>query len=282
MNSSIKSGAAAIAAVTIIAITLSSSMYGQNVDWYRLWAQLNAWATIASMVAPAFFLLGAFLISSRRAINPAFFVILTGLVITAGVIGLTITQLPGLIDSRFPWLRVVGSIYIGLGAISLTILWVQELRSGMEAIRFAAIAVVIITCVQHAIGIYGGVYPHSVWLMAARAIFGILSFFFLAFVSWCIAFRSSVAPNRPPIDAARAVELICPRCKVWQTVQAGHGRCANCRLQITISLDEGVCGTCRYPLRGLTGDKCPECGTPIAMQLPSAAVVHAEPPAESP
>ena len=81
---------------------------------------------------------------------------------------------------------------------------------------------------------------------------------------WCMVFRRQDEPNRPPVDSSRDIALTCPRCGAAQIIPSGHGQCSNCRLQITISLAEGVCRKCRYPLRGLTGENCPECGTPIA------------------
>ena len=69
--------------------------------------------------------------------------------------------------------------------------------------------------------------------------------------------------HQPPADVQTVVALTCPRCNTAQSIAPGGGQCAACRLQIFIALSEGRCKTCNYPLRQLTGDKCPECGTPF-------------------
>jgi hypothetical protein len=91
----------------------------------------------------------------------------------------------------------------------------------------------------------------------------------LGMSAWCMAFRQ-IAPNRPPIDAQQTVSLTCPRCQANLQIELGHDACPACRLQILISLEEGVCAKCAYPLRGLTGDKCPECGTPFVADAPTS------------
>jgi hypothetical protein len=65
----------------------------------------------------------------------------------------------------------------------------------------------------------------------------------------------------PPADAGPTVSLTCPRCHCTRAIPTNGGQCPDCRLQIYIALAEGRCKTCGYPLRSLTGDKCPECGT---------------------
>ncbi|HVX84847.1 MAG TPA: hypothetical protein VH253_08535 [Phycisphaerae bacterium] len=75
-------------------------------------------------------------------------------------------------------------------------------------------------------------------------------------------------PHRPPPDAAPAVTLTCPRCSTAQTIPPNGGRCPNCQLRIYIALAEATCSHCGYPLRGLTSDRCPECGRLISTTPP--------------
>jgi hypothetical protein len=80
--------------------------------------------------------------------------------------------------------------------------------------------------------------------------------------AWCLAFRQA-PPHRPPTDAAKTLALTCPRCQNPLTITLPYGQCPACRLQLNVALEEGVCAKCHYPLRGLSGDICPECGTPF-------------------
>lgn len=60
------------------------------------------------------------------------------------------------------------------------------------------------------------------------------------------------------------VALTCPRCGASQELLAGRSRCAECGLSLRIEIDEEYCEKCGYLLYGLTSNRCPECGTPIA------------------
>lgn len=67
------------------------------------------------------------------------------------------------------------------------------------------------------------------------------------------------------LAARPEIFLTCPRCGAAQTVRAGKSRCAQCRLGFTIEVEEPRC-PCGYLLYGVPGDKCPECGAPIAAE----------------
>ena len=60
------------------------------------------------------------------------------------------------------------------------------------------------------------------------------------------------------------VSLVCPRCRRKQSLPIGDSTCPSCALRISIRVEEPRCVKCDYLLRGLTSDRCPECGTPIA------------------
>jgi len=59
------------------------------------------------------------------------------------------------------------------------------------------------------------------------------------------------------------VSLVCPRCRKKQSLPVGNSTCTSCGLRISIRVEEPRCANCDYLLRGLTSDRCPECGAPI-------------------
>ena len=60
------------------------------------------------------------------------------------------------------------------------------------------------------------------------------------------------------------LSVVCPRCRKKQMIGVGESVCAGCQLRISIRLEEPRCPKCDYLLFGLTSDRCPECGKPIA------------------
>ena len=73
--------------------------------------------------------------------------------------------------------------------------------------------------------------------------------------------------RKPPGAVAMEVKeltIVCPHCGKKQTLPVGGAACAGCRLKIHIRIEEPRCRQCDYLLYGLTSDRCPECGTPVA------------------
>lgn len=83
--------------------------------------------------------------------------------------------------------------------------------------------------------------------------------------------------NRPMAGATREyreathVSLTCPGCRSKQMLPVGAAACPTCHLRFNIRIDEPRCVQCDYLLFMLTGDRCPECGTPISAVPAGAA-----------
>lgn len=87
---------------------------------------------------------------------------------------------------------------------------------------------------------------------------------------WVTASRS----RSPGVTTALVLRLTCPRCGCVQELPAGAARCRQCGLRLRIEIEEELCRTCGYPLYGLTSDRCPECGAPLA-ELSAPGESHA-------
>jgi len=61
------------------------------------------------------------------------------------------------------------------------------------------------------------------------------------------------------VAADAAISLTCPRCGSAEEIRAGESACSSCGIGFSIELRENRC-PCGYPLYGLAGKTCPECG----------------------
>ncbi len=69
-----------------------------------------------------------------------------------------------------------------------------------------------------------------------------------------------VANELVTVAGDAAIALTCPRCGSAEETKAGDSACSSCDLGFSIVLRENRC-PCGYPLYGLAGKTCPECGT---------------------
>lgn len=73
--------------------------------------------------------------------------------------------------------------------------------------------------------------------------------------------------GEPPtvLNAVTQVTLVCPSCQTKQIIAVGGAACSSCRLLIHVRVEEPRCPLCDYLLYLCKSDRCPECGTLIAV-----------------
>lgn len=106
----------------------------------------------------------------------------------------------------------------------------------------------------------------SVRLLAAGSIVSVCGL--LAIVIFLAANRRALVTSSGPIGEIKLVRIICPRCATKCDAAIGSSRCPGCGLLFLLQLAEPHCVKCEYNLLDLKGDRCPECGTPVAESLP--------------
>lgn len=93
----------------------------------------------------------------------------------------------------------------------------------------------------------------------------------LAITIFLAANRRALVTTSASVKEIRSVKVTCPRCatKVDAAAAAGgaRSRCGGCGLLFVIELAEPRCVKCDYNLLDLKGDRCPECGTPVAESM---------------
>lgn len=195
---------------------------------------------------------------------------------------------------RVRWLMAVG---MALSAVSM-LAWLYVIWNRW-AQRSPDWEWVPLTIVWHfalaIIGLLAIIKPNSSWVSAAKVVSSLTIAALVAMISATVLFwpRVDIRPevimtgaiaaivstllvpllnrsmqrdperNSGPMLRSNARCVIeCPRCALRQSVAPGESRCIGCRLKITVEFEEPSC-ECGYPLFGLTGEKCPECGREI-------------------
>lgn len=69
------------------------------------------------------------------------------------------------------------------------------------------------------------------------------------------------SPTANPSDRLSALWIACPHCSKKQWIASGRSSCAGCGLVFDVTIREPHCEKCEYPLLGVAGNRCPECGT---------------------
>ena len=72
-------------------------------------------------------------------------------------------------------------------------------------------------------------------------------------------FKIKGADKLVTVAADATIALTCPRCGSAEETKVGESACSSCDLGFSIALLENRC-RCGYPLYGLSGKTCPECG----------------------
>jgi hypothetical protein len=164
-------------------------------------------------------------------------------------------------------LRVGQTLVRASSFVPFVLLFASHFQGRWERLRIISLILIPSTLALDVLfALVANLLPNIAWvsvLFLVAVVLGLCAQMAAVFLAaWCLAFRRA-APHRPPADVSKTLSLPCPRCRNPMTITLPHGECLHCRLQLNIALEEGTCTKCHRPLRGLTGDKCPECGTPF-------------------
>ena len=102
-------------------------------------------------------------------------------------------------------------------------------------------------------------------LIAAGSIVSVCGL--LAITIFLAANRRALVTTSASVKEIRSVKVTCPRCTTKTDAAVGRSRCGGCGLIFVLELAEPRCVKCEYNLLDLRGDRCPECGTPVAESL---------------
>jgi hypothetical protein len=159
-------------------------------------------------------------------------VLFTGIAITAAVVGLSNIVLGMPLHDHHRWLsRATAAVGIATGATFVAGVWMR--KSGLPddlMARLAGAGGIVATC---------GLLATAVVSRLTRRVI-----------------------SSTPATGFRAVVVLCPACARKAALPVGAAAaCAGCGLGIRIELTDPTCAECGYPLRGIPGGRCPECGT---------------------
>lgn len=236
--------------------------------WDGIWtlqSDLLNWASGVHLAVAAILLTGAVCFAQTRRMGILWLTVT--LAVASGAVTLLLSS-HGLVTGytvplTTEMLRMGNFLTRTSTALPLIVLLSLRLRGRLEWLRIGTLALMGGLFVSEGLAVFGvsvrWVYYTGVWGETVLLVGVIIM---LAATAWGVAFRQ-MNPKRPPADAGRMMGFTCPRCGLAQEMALPAGECAGCRLRLYVDLEEGTCGKCGYALRGLTGDKCPECGTAI-------------------
>ncbi len=252
---------------------------------------LAAWVALVTDAVALAFLLATVWVTEEEPAATAAFVLASGLTAAVALVGVGV--------ERRPW-RWVGLLAAGM-ALALGIIgtWFISSNNGSPYIISMVIAVVIahanivmrvpvgesaVWARPVAIGSTGaaGMCLCALSLIAGgRDLDGPDALTRLAGAMGIVSACSTVAivvlyrlHRRPPgtsaeVSAISSVQETCPHCGRKHAASIGETACATCGLLISVRVREPRCAACDYPLLGLRGDVCPECGVPRSGAIPA-------------
>lgn len=242
-----------------------------------------AWVALATDVTALVFLLGAVWVTEEEPLQTAGFLLASGPAAAVALVGAGIERRP------WRWLGVLAAV-VALG-MGITGTWFISSDNPTPYIITMVIAVVV----AHAnIVMRVALGESAIWARpvaigstaaAGACVCGLTlitdgfdssgpdALTRLAGAMGIVSACSTVAivvlyrlNRRPPGTSAEvtgitAVQVVCPHCGRKHGAVIGESACAGCGLLITVKVREPRCAACDYPLLGLRGGVCPECGT---------------------
>lgn len=172
---------------------------------------------------------------------------------------------------------LIVALAIGLANVLNTL----RLEGLQRYVALATIATVLLTAVLASYlnfiteGFRGDVGADEllVRLIAAGSIVSVCGL--LAITIFLAANRRALVTTSAAVKEITHIRVVCPRCTTKTDAALGNARCTGCGLLFLFRVAEPRCVKCEYNLLDLKGDRCPECGTPVAESAPGARAVEA-------
>jgi len=178
--------------IVVLALAVLVGTNGRRVDWLRLFVYIRAGATTFNEYTIPFFVISATVIAWRRAMVSGALLALYGLCYGTAELMVQFLQESRYVHSAPDALRALGLASNALGVLCLVLLLLHRLSGHLDLLRIGGIAAFAFHIVLHNLALFSHLTSTwGDWLEYFRAVFGVILFLAMCYLSWCIAFRHS-------------------------------------------------------------------------------------------
>jgi hypothetical protein len=139
------------------------------------------------------------------------------------------------------------------------------LKRGQIWVRWVAVVSVVATAVCVDFGVFLDAAQNGELFARLAAATGIIAGCATLALAILAALNRKLERPTITLDNVHSLDVICPLCRKKQKITTGGASCAECGLRIVVNLEQPQCAKCGYILYGLKFERCPECGTVVAV-----------------